>query len=265
MKIIFYLLIVAIIVFCLTVSLYRTKKENFLIVNSVPEKPDTVSVNYDNNKNSLLLSWKRPISLEPITSYLLMIKKLINDNNNIFMNFVSDSDCETCSYTFQNLKLEPSTIYTTAVIAINKYGASDPSTFYQFTTPPSPTSAPTSAPTPTSTSSSSTSSSSTSSSSTSSSSTSSSSSTPTPTSTINQVMGEDLIQSSLRDRQIYLDNELKNMTVRANGVYELNASTLEYPNTYLDDVKQSIKTINDSVKRDLQEYRLNVHVSAVDK
>ena len=250
MKIIFYLLIVAIIVFCLTVSLYRTKKENFLIVNSVPEKPDTVSVNYDNNKNSLLLSWKRPISLEPITSYLLMIKKLINDNNNIFMNFVSDSDCETCSYTFQNLKLEPSTIYTTAVIAINKYGASDPSTFYQFTTPPSPTSAPTSAPTPTSTSSSSTS---------------SSSSTPTPTSTINQVMGEDLIQSSLRDRQIYLDNELKNMTVRANGVYELNASTLEYPNTYLDDVKQSIKTINDSVKRDLQEYRLNVHVSAVDK
>ena len=82
-------------------------------------------------------------------------------------------------------------------------------------------------------------------------------------STINQVMGEDRIQSGLRDRQIYLDNELKNMTSRANGIYEVNSTSLNYPDTYIDDIKQSVKTLNDTVKKDLQEYRLNLHLASV--
>ena len=50
------------------------------------------------------------------------------------------------------------------------------------------------------------------------------------------------------------------MIIRADGVYEVNKDTLSYPNISIDDVKQSIYTINDAVKKDLQEYRLNIHL-----
>ena len=41
---------------------------------------------------------------------------------------------------------------------------------------------------------------------------------------------------------------------------EDNKDKLEYPDISIDDVKESINTINEAVKNDLQEYRLNIHL-----
>jgi dGTP triphosphohydrolase len=73
---------------------------------------------------------------------------------------------------------------------------------------------------------------------------------------------EESIKMLQNQRKVYLDNELQNMIIRADGVYETNKTELAYPDKYLDDIKQSISTINDSVKKDLQEYRLNIHLAS---
>ncbi len=71
----------------------------------------------------------------------------------------------------------------------------------------------------------------------------SSSTTTTPTPTINS-----------------LDPYIDNMILRADGVYDWKG---DYPDTYENDIKLSLKTLNDEVKKDLQEYRVNVHIGTV--
>jgi hypothetical protein len=58
-----------------------------------------------------------------------------------------------------------------------------------------------------------------------------------------------------------MDIDLNNLISRADGIYEIGDS-LKYPDTYENDIKQSLKTLNDQVKKDLQEYRINVHLAA---
>ena len=239
MKIIFYLLIVVIIIYCLIINLYRNKKESF---SETPEKPviNRDRTKYDPTTNTLSLEWTKPESLEAITGYMIMIKKASDTGVGVFMKFYNEADCETCQYNITDLELEGETIYNVAVMAINKYGTSEPSEPKSFVTPLMPTLPATSTPTPPI-------------------------ETPAPSGapTLQTILGEDGIQNSLRNRQIYLDQELQNMTSRANGVYEVNSNHLEYPNNYIDEIRQSVKTLNDTVKKDLQEYRLNVHLAAV--
>ena len=64
------------------------------------------------------------------------------------------------------------------------------------------------------------------------------------------------------EKKTYLDSELQNMIIRADGIYEVNKTELAYPDAYLNDVKQSISTMNDTIKKDLQEYRLNIHLAS---
>jgi hypothetical protein len=78
--------------------------------------------------------------------------------------------------------------------------------------------------------------------------TTSNSSTPTPT------------IKSINSSNV-LDRNLNNLISRADGIYDYDNS-LKYPDTYENDIKQSLKTLNDQVKRDLQEYRINVHLAA---
>ena len=79
---------------------------------------------------------------------------------------------------------------------------------------------------------------------------------------IYQMTLEDRIKAGEDARRVYLDNELNNMIVRANGVYEVDSDKLSYPDTYLKDVKESVNTLNNMVKKDLQEYRMNIHITA---
>ena len=74
--------------------------------------------------------------------------------------------------------------------------------------------------------------------------------TPTPTS-------PNMYQSSKNA----MNADLTNLISRADGIYEIGDS-LKYPDTYDSDIKQSLKTLNDQVKRDLQEYRVNVHLAS---
>jgi len=238
MKVIFYLLIVVIIAYCLILNLYKT--ETFF--SEEPESPTSISVVYNSQKNELKLSWTKPISLESITGYIIMIKNILQtpQEPGLIMKFYNNADCETCDYVIKDLDLDAGSTYQVAIMAMNKYGTSAPGLGNRpFVTPIIPTTPPT--PTPTLM------------------------ETPSPTgaSTLETIMEEDRIRDGATNRQVYLDQELANMTSRANGIYEVNSSALAYPDNYLDDVKQSIKTLNDSVKKDLQEYRLNVHLAAV--
>ncbi len=240
MKVIFYLLIVIIIAYCLILNLYRT--ETFF--SEEPESPTSINVVYNSQKNELRLSWSKPLSLEAITGYIIMIKNILQtpQEPGLIMRFYNNADCETCDYVIKDLDLDAGSTYQVAIMAMNKYGTSVPGLGNRpFVTPIIPTIPPT--PTPTKT----------------------LIETPSPTgaSTLQTIMEEDRIRDGATNKQVYLDQELANMTSRANGIYEVNSSSLAYPDNYLDDVKQSIKTLNDSVKRDLQEYRLNVHLAAV--
>ena len=78
---------------------------------------------------------------------------------------------------------------------------------------------------------------------------------------IYQMTLEDRIKAGEDAHRVYLDNELNNMIIRANGVYEVDSDKLSYPDTYLSDIKESINTVNNMVKKDLQEYRMNVHIT----
>ncbi len=239
MKVIFYLLIIIIIAYCLILNLYRTETFN----SETPEPPSVTTVSYQPTKNELTLNWTKPDSIEPITGYIIMIKNILQSPQapGLIMRFYNNSDCETCNYVIKDLDLDPASTYQVAIMAVNKYGTSEPGLGNRpFVTPIIPTAAPTSSPSPII-------------------------ETPSPTgpSTLSTIMEEDRIKTAAANRQVYLDQELANMTSRANGIYEVGSNTLDYPDNYLDDVKQSVKTLNDSVKKDLQEYRLNVHLAAV--
>jgi hypothetical protein len=234
MKVSFYLLIIIVIIACLvTVKSYKKQmiSEKFA---DVPSIPIVTNVKYENN--SIIINWNKPDSTEPIINYFIFINKSAENNEGVYLHLVSDSTCTACSYTINNLNLLPNTDYYISVMAINSNGASEPSLLYNFMTSsatPSPTtpSPTTSSPTYTSV--------------------------PTPTLTL-----EDSIRMMQNERKSYLDSELQNMIIRADGIYEVDKTELAYPDRYLNDVKQSINTINDTVKKDLQEYRLNIHVAS---
>ena len=52
------------------------------------------------------------------------------------------------------------------------------------------------------------------------------------------------------------------MVLRADGLYDWDNTIWKYPDTYNYDIKQSLNVLNDQVKKDLQEYRVNVHIGA---
>jgi hypothetical protein len=204
----------------------------------IPSIPVIQNVKYENN--SILVNWDKPTSTDSIINYIIFITKP-NENNenneNVYLQLVSDPTCVSCSYTINNLNLLPNTDYSISVMAINKNGPSPaalPVIFNTLSTP-EPTSTPTSTPEPTPT----------------------YTSVPTPTLTL-----EDSIRMMQNERTSYLDSDLQNMIIRADGIYEVNKTELAYPDRYLNDIKQSINTINDTVKKDLQEYRLNIHVAS---
>ncbi len=229
MKLSFYLLIFIVILGCLVFS-YKSKiSEKF---GDIPEAPVISSATYQNN--SILLNWSKPVSTSPITNYILLIKKKDDTVEGVYLHLISDPNCttSTCTYTINNLNLLPGSEYYVSVIARNENGASPASAEFSFNTPtptPTPSTSPPITPPPT----------------------------PTPTPSL-----EDMIRMMQAEKKTYFDTELQNMTIRADGIYEVNKNELAYPDTYLNDVKQSISTINDMVKKDLQEYRLNVHLAS---
>lgn len=231
MKVSFYLLIFIVILGCLVFS-YKSKiSEKF---GDVPESPVISSVIYENN--SILLNWSKPVSETPITNYLVFIKKKDGTTDGVYLHLISDPKCttSTCTYTINNLNLLPSSEYYVSVIARNENGASLASKEFTFSTSTSITPTTSQSPSPTI-----------------------DIITPTP-----MPLLEDKIRMMENEKKTYFDNELQNMIIRADGIYEVNKDELSYPDTYLNDVKQSISTINDMVKKDLQEYRLNVHLSS---
>ena len=218
---------------------YRTISEKFV---DIPSVPVITSVNYENDL--ITMNWNRPTSVDPIINYLIFINKSNSNNDGIYMHLVSDPTCESCSYVINNLNLIPNTQYYVSIIAINANGASPPSLKNNFMTSPAPSPSPFPSP-----------------STSPSLSDSSPNSTSSPLPTIPMTL-EESIKMLQNQRKVYLDNELQNMIIRADGVYETNKTELAYPDKYLDDIKQSISTINDSVKKDLQEYRLNIHLAS---
>ena len=158
-----------------------------------------------------------------------MLKNKTDPKKGFFLNFKIDQTCENCEYIINNISLIPDVYYTIGVIAVNNNGGGK-SIETDFRTAPLPSPSPSPSP----------------SSSSSSSSSPSPSSSPVPTSTSNPL-------------DLYVDN----MISRADGVYAWNKDVLKYPDTYQDDIKQSLKTLNDQVKTDLQEYRINIHLSAL--
>jgi len=245
MRVFFYLIIVGIIIVSLyTLFSYRNRSDNnsnnnsnnkfkvsekFLIMGS-PDKPVITSLSFSNG--TLNLSWNKPDSSTNITGYIVMIKKNNAIDDGLFMNFSSDTDCENCTYTINNLNLDNNSNYGVSVMAVNTIGSGTPSAILNFQTPeitlpPQPTQPIINVPVQT----------------------------IMPT-----IFGEDKIKSGEEQRKNYLNDELQNMISRADGIYEINQDNLTYPNISIDDVKQSIHTINDAVKNDLQEYRLNIHL-----
>lgn len=239
MRVFFYLIIVSVIIISLySLFSYRNSNNNkvkisekFVITGS-PDKPLITSLNFSNG--TLNLSWNKPNSSTNMTGYIIMIRKNNAIDNGLFMNFSNNTDCDNCTYTINNLNLDDNSNYGVSVMGINTIGAGQPSDILNFQTPEIPL-ASSSQPTQPIT------------------------NVPTQT-TIPIIFGEDKIKSGEEQRKNYLNDELQNMISRADGIYEINQDNLTYPNISIDDVKQSIHTINDTVKNDLQEYRLNIHL-----
>jgi hypothetical protein len=249
-KLVFYLLIFIILSYCLLTT--HKVKEKFATTD-VPTKPIITSAVYNNNNNSLTIEWTHPpyadnTIVEPINSSIIFIKSQDSNDNGVYMQIANVSDCVNCSYTLSNLNLIYGKTYDCSVLSINVNGVSSPADPVSFipdappTEPPPQTSPPTEAPEtvdasvlmPT---------------------------TAPTTPGIYQMTLEDRIKAGEDARRVYLDNELNNMIIRANGVYEVDSDKLSYPDTYLSDIKESINTVNNMVKKDLQEYRMNVHIT----
>ena len=240
MRVFFYLIIIGVIIISLySLFSYRNNNNNnnnkvkvserFVITGS-PDKPLITSLNFTDG--TLNLSWNKPESSTDITGYVIMIRKNNAIDNGLFMNFSSNTDCENCTYTINNLNLDNNSNYGVSVMAVNKIGAGIPSTILNFQTPeitlpPQTTQQIINVPVQT---------------------------------TMPTILGEDKIKLGEEQRKKYLNDELQNMISRADGIYEINQDNLTYPNISIDDVKQSIHTINDTIKNDLQEYRLNIHL-----
>jgi hypothetical protein len=194
-------------------------------------RPDTPTINrvVQLGPKKLVIEWSKPTAppTDPINQYMILIKKHNSRNDGMYMSFYNNSDCEKCKYTIENINLEPSTKYIASVIAINYAGSGEPSIKYMFKTDDAPDDG--------------------------------TSQTITPSATPST--NSELIRLGESGAPTYQDKDLANMISRANGIYELNTAKMEYPNTFITDVKDSINTLNDQVKGDLQEYRMNIHLS----
>ena len=239
MRVFFYLIIIGIIIIVSLYSLFSYRNNSNRNSNSnlskqekfgdIPDKPVITSLYFSNG--TLNLNWNKPTSATNITGYVIMIRKNNVVDNGLFMNFSSDTDCENCSYKINNLNLDNNTNYGVSVMGVNTIGSGIPSAILNFQTPnitlpPPPQSI---------------------------------MNNPTQT-TMPTIFQEDKIKLAEEQRKNYLNDELQNMISRADGIYEINQDKLSYPDISIDDVKQSIYTINDAVKNDLQEYRLNIHL-----
>ncbi len=224
MKYLSILFIVLILVLCL---IFEKKPVSEKFANGRPGIPTINSV-LQLGPSKLVIQWSKPSAPtnDPINQYMVLIKKYNSRNDGMYMNFYNNSDCEKCRYTIENIKLEPSTKYIASVIAINYAGSGEPSIKYVFKTDDSSDST---------------------------------SETISPSGT--QPVNSEAIRLGEGSAPSYQDKDLANMIARANGIYELNTTKMEYPNTFITDVKDSINTLNDQVKGDLQEYRMNIHLS----
>ena len=234
MRILAFSILILILLVCLFYNLY----ESFADPTPTPRaftygKPLNVKVEIIDIK-TLNIMWDKPLALrtaEPITGYVIMIARRGDMENGVYLRFSNDTDCFECTYRIENINLEYNTLYELSVMAVSgKGGSGIPSDRIEFKTPEDPNlelnsnTQPTNQP-------------------------------------VNMLTGEELISQAESEKRTYLDKELNNMVARAEGIYEIDKTQLEYPDNYIDDVKQSISTINDHVMKDLQEYRLNLHLA----
>jgi hypothetical protein len=236
MKAFFYLIIIGVIIISLnSLFSYRNNNNNKVKISEKfgvtgsPDKPLITALKFSNG--TLNISWNKPNSSTNMTGYVIMIRKNNAVDNGLFMNFSNNTDCDNCTYTINNLNLDDNSNYGVSVMGVNTIGSGTPSDILNFQTPeittPQPTQSIINVPTQ---------------------------------KTMPTIFGDAKIKSAEEQRKNYLNDELQNMISRADGIYEINQDNLTYPNISIDDVKQSIHTINDTVKNDLQEYRLNIHL-----
>ena len=220
-----YIISITIIILVLLLCLFYEKKTNEKFES--PGMPVINKVTQIDMKK-LVIEWTKPSVPnpdDPINRYLILIKKNNARNAGIFMNFSTDGDCEKCKYTIENIDLEPSTKYMASIIAINLSGGSEPSNKFIFKTFDTVDD------------------------------------TEAPNNTTSTQQPSELVRLGESGAPSYQDMDLANMVSRANGIYELNTTQMAYPQTFVKDVKDSIDSLNEQVKTDLQEYRLNIHLS----
>ncbi len=227
MKYLFFVILIVIIIVCLIISSPKTNEK--FAQGPKPQQPVIDSVEHI-LPNTLKISWKRPISPgdDPINGYLIMIKKS-NDINASYLKLYGNKDCINCVYEIKNLNLESEKIYYVSIIAINKAGTSLPADKFEVKTKKR-SDVPAKVPSQTNS--------------------------PLPTA----VFEEDRIKAAELTRKKYLEDELHNMISRADGIYEFNKDKLEYPNTFNQKLSDSIKTPNEQMLKDLQEYKLYINI-----
>ncbi len=230
MKYLFFVTLIVIIIACLIISLPKTSEKFSL--GPKPQQPVIDSVEHI-LPNTFKISWKRPISPgdDPINGYLIMIKKS-NDINGSYLRLFGDKDCINCVYEIKNLNLESEKLYHVSVIAINRAGTSLPANKFEIKTKRKsnePTGVGVIKPLQ--------------------------SGNPLPTA----IFAEDRIKLAEQTRQKYLEDELHNMVSRAEGVFEWNKDKLEYPNVFNQSLADSIKTPNEQMLKDIQEYKLYIN------
>jgi hypothetical protein len=226
MKYLSILIIVLILVICL---FFEKKPISEKFANGRPDMP-TINRVVQLGPKKIVIEWSKPTApaTDPINQYMILIKKNDKRSTGMYMNFYNNTDCEKCKYTIENINLEPATKYIASVIAINYAGSGEPSVKYNFITDDIPIDE---------------------------------NAATTNTPSITPANNSELMRLGESVGPSYQDQDLANMISRANGIYELNTEKMEYPNAFLSDVKDSINTLNDQVKGDLQEYRMNIHLS----
>jgi hypothetical protein len=230
MKYLFFIILIVIVIVCLIISSPKTNEK--FAAGLKPQQPEIDSVEHI-LPNTLKISWKRPISPgdDPINGYLIMIKKA-NDTNGSYLKLYGNKDCINCVYEIKNLNLESEKLYHVSLIAINKAGTSLPANKFEIKTKRMSNAPSSSSDTPTG-----------------------SSDTPLPTA----IFEEDRIKMAQAARKKNIEGELHNMVARAEGVFEWNKDKLEYPNTFSQTLSDSIKTPNEQMLKDIQEYKLYIN------
>jgi hypothetical protein len=230
-----YILILIIISICLLIST-KEKYGGAPLPELLPAAPSNLRIDESTRTNNLIkIKWGSPQSPQndPIKGYLIMLKKVSDTlGNGMYINFkLNGLSCiNKCNYILNNLNLAPNTNYILGIMAFNNQGTG-PTTSINFISKPLPV-------TP----------------SVENNTVASSSTLTTPPSSTQNITTKPTYNK--------VDQYLNNMISRAEGVYEWENNDWKYPDTYQYDFKQSLKTLNDQVKKDLQEYRINVHIGA---